>query len=81
VEWDLTSKMFELKIFEKLCCEKLSPLFLNLTKKRAGAGLEKIIKPDGTAFANDEEREQFIFNTFSWPRIEYHYRRTPYSTF
>jgi exonuclease III len=64
VEDDLKNKISSLKIFENLQAEKPTPLFLNLTKQRVSSGLEKIKKSDGSAFSNNSDRENFIFNSF-----------------
>jgi Reverse transcriptase (RNA-dependent DNA polymerase) len=64
VDKDLNDKIASLKIVENLNAEKPTLLFLNLTKNRSCAGLEKIKKPDGSPFDNEADRHFFIYDSY-----------------
>jgi hypothetical protein len=66
IDNELKDRMMDLKIFDCLHAEKATSHFLNLAKKTSkGESLEKIRKPDGTAFETESERSEYITNFYS----------------
>jgi hypothetical protein len=66
VHRNIQAKVKSMKIFECLNAEKPTPLFLNLAKKtKNNQKLENIKKPDGTPFASDPERNDYIVDYYS----------------
>jgi hypothetical protein len=57
-------KIKEIKLFDNLHNEKLSPLFLNLIKNRSQDELTGIKSDTGASFDTDAEREEHIVSFY-----------------
>jgi exonuclease III len=60
----LVDKIKEIKLFDNLHNEKLSPLFLNLVKNRSQDELTGIKSETGASFDTDAEREEHIVSFY-----------------
>ncbi len=66
VHKNVQAKVKSMKIFECLNAEKPTPMFLNLAKKtKSNQKLENIKKSDGTPFASEQERNEYIVTYYS----------------
>jgi exonuclease III len=61
---NLSSKVSGFKIFENLNSEKPTPAFVAIAKNRSMGKLHSIKKPDGSAFLDDNDRNEYIRGCF-----------------
>ena len=65
LDFNMRSELSELKKFEQLNAEKITPYFINLAKSTKNEdSLEQITNDDGIAFENTDDRSEHIVKSF-----------------